>query len=193
MEQHPDLDELILNERLRGFAKRILDNDLLATAVVKVANEHAPNEAGWEYQSGEPSLCALEDGRFSGGIQLGYRNHNPETRSTARKFIYTDFFIINPENGENELSDQVKAVVDNADPEIVWRMVEVAWQLWLSELHSMVQRVNSEPKEGFVEGIPDAMKLFVDKYTGEIGFGYNMPPGHAIEINLPPLGQPFRL
>jgi len=45
MENNPDADERLLNEHLSGFAKRILDNDLLASAVVKRSNEFAQAHA----------------------------------------------------------------------------------------------------------------------------------------------------
>ena len=192
MELHPDGDELRLNEQLSGFAKRILDNDLLAMAIVKRSNERAPQGEGWQYSASEPSLCVLEDGKFSAGIQVGYRSYNPEYRSTASKYIYTDFFIIDQENSSYELSDELKAVIEDVGEQEVEELIETAWQLWLTELHSMVDRVNATRKEGFIPGQPDAMKLFVDKYTGEIAFGYNIPPGHAVEIALPPLGQSFK-
>lgn len=192
MELHPDADELKLNERLKGFAKDILDNDVLATAVVKRTNESAPRDEGWEFRAGEPSLCLLADGKFGGGIQLGYVKENLEHTSRASRYIYTDFFVINPTTGENSLFPELQEVIQDIDPIVAREMIETAWQLWLSKLHAMVDRVNATPSEYMiVGGNENSMKLFVDKYTGEIAFGYNMPPEHAVEIILPPAGSPF--
>lgn len=192
MELQPDGDERRQNKNLSGFAKDILDNDLFAMAVVARGNKSAPQGDGWQYRAGEPSLSVLDDGKFSAGIQLGYLKENLENRSRASRYVYTDFFIFDPTTGAQTVSDELAAVIDGIDTNTADELIEEAWQLWLTLLHSMVDRINATPKEGFVVGKPDAMKLFIDRQTGEIAFGYNIPPDNAVEIQLPPLGQPFK-
>lgn len=202
MEGHPDTQESRFNDKLKGFARKMLDNDLFAAAVVQTNNAHAPLGEGWEHFGGEPSLIPLDDGKIKAGIQLGYerKSYYPGTSilwGTSRKYIYTDFFVIDPSHADHptiseELTKAIEAL--RLDPEQSYAILEEAWQLWLTELYSTLgisQEVFLRPNI-LALGDTDLVNLVVDKYTGEIGPGYNIPPGHAVEIRLPPIDQPFQ-
>lgn len=191
MESQPDAQESKLNEQLKSFTRSVLDNDLLATAIVARNNESMPQEEGWTSIGGELSLMPRDDGMILAGIQIGYEHETPVSRS--RKYIYTDFFVIDPASGRVVLSEEIDKAAQTIDPEQAAILAEEAWQLWLTKAHGMISRIEgifADPTYEVI-GHTDPMKIVVDKYTGELGPAYNMPPGHAVEINLPPLGTPL--
>lgn len=191
MEPRPDAQENELNDQLKSFASLMLDNELVAAAIANRNNESAPQEKGWRRFGGEPSLMPREDGMILAGIQFGYEHNTPTSQS--RQYVYTDFFVINPISGQAELSEELTEVTNTMDPKQATVLAEEAWQLWLKRMHGLMSRIEgvfSDPAYK-VTGHADAMKIVVNKYTGEIGPFYNMPRGHAVEIKLPPLGTPL--
>jgi len=202
MEGQPDAQERRFNDKLMSFARRILDNDLFAAAVVYRDSIDGLDDT-WDHFGGEPALMP-KDNKLIVGIQLGYLQEDKEFRSRAKKYIYTDFFIIDTVIGQNELSEELLFVVKDMDPEQAQVLIEEAWQLWLAQLHTMlgvaqeaftdsdITVTETSRDSGSVASGGNLIKLYIDRGTGEVAPRYNIPPGQAMEISLPPIGTPFR-
>lgn len=175
MEKRPVGHEVELNDYLSFFAKKVLENDACALSVSQALQEKAAKLADWQMGGGEPSICLDKDtGEFVAGIQIGFFKDNGYG-GTSESYRYTDFCRFNEETGAYTPSDELRQAAERIvamEGGSVEDVARGAWRQWLEAMHELL-------------GDMAGTELCIDRYTGEVGFGLNMPPGHALPVRLP--------
>jgi hypothetical protein len=170
MEQHPVGPERILNARLSAFARAVLDNDVNAQAVVRTLNIHHSDTETANMLGGEPSVCE-DEGRLVGGIQVGYENRHGS--GVSRQYYYVDLFYFDEATGNPEPTAAIIETVATLPEDERADAIALAWRTWLVAMHHI--------------GKPEGEELYRDRYTGEIGLAFSMPPSHQQKLQLPAL------